>query len=63
MSEYQKIDLDGINFSNETVSYEDATNGVAPLIVSDIVSDTNQIIITKAEKDYDNRCVKLEISY
>ena len=56
-NKYRRLDFSKINFSKETISMEDALKNVAP------VTSTSKIKITKAEKDYDNKCVKLEISY
>lgn len=44
------------------ISTEDALKDVTPINWSnDIVTKNKQVTITKAEKDCDNKCVKLEI--
>ena len=62
MSEYRKLNLDKLTFSDEIVSYEDALRGVTPLKVEENSTYPEKIKITKAERDYKNKCVKLEIS-
>ncbi len=56
-NEYRRLDVSKLSFAKETVSIEEALKDVAPV---DFIS---KVDITKAEKDYDNKCVKLEISY
>ena len=63
MSEYRKINLNTLHFSDEIISYDDALKDSAPLCLSkEIVSGQKEIKVTKAEKDYEKKCVKLEIS-
>lgn len=62
MSGYRKLDLSKLKFSG-TLSMEEALKDVTPIDFSDdILSGKEKITIAKAEKDYDNKCVKLEIS-
>lgn len=64
MSEYRRLDLNSLNFSDDIISYEEALENVTPLkFTNEIIFGQRKINITKAEKDSDNRCAKLEISY
>lgn len=63
MSEYNRLDFSNLNFSDDIISYEEALENVTPFeFDEDIISGKKKIKVTKAEKDYENRCVKLEIS-
>lgn len=63
MSEYRRLDLNSLNFSDDIISYEEALENVTPLkFANEIIFGERKLNITKAEKDSDNRCVKLEIS-
>lgn len=55
--EYRKLDYSMLTFAKEITHMEDALKDIAP------VSPSTKIEVTKAEKDFDNKCVKLEISY
>ena len=62
MSEYHRLDFNKLSFSNDVISYEEVLENATPLkITNDIISGLNKVTVTKAEKDYDNKCVKLEI--
>lgn len=63
MSEYRRLNLDTINFADTPLSFDEALKDVPPFdfCVDDLKN--KKISITKAEKDYKNKCVKLEISY
>lgn len=62
MSEYRRLDFSKLNFSDDIISHEEALENVTPLKLSeDIISGQRKINITKAEKDYEKKCVKLEI--
>lgn len=62
MSEYRRLDFSKLNFSDNTISYEEALENATPLEISDdIMFGRKKINVTKAEKDYENKCVKLEI--
>ena len=64
MSEYRRLDLNQLNFSADTISYEKALENVSPLKFSnEIIFGQKKVKVSKAEKDYENKCVKLEISY
>ena len=54
---YRKLDFSKINFAEDTISMTEALKDVTPINIP------SKFEITKAEKDYDNKCVKLEISY
>lgn len=56
-SEYRRVNFDTICYANEIISMEDALKDVTP------VGSFSKMEITKAEKDYEDKCVKLEISY
>lgn len=63
MSEYSRLDFSQLNFSDDIISYEEALENVTPFeFDEDIISGKKKIKVTKAERDYENRCVKLEIS-
>lgn len=62
MCEYRKLNFSKLNFSDEIVSYEDALKNVTPLQISkEVILGKRKIQVTNAEKDCDNKCVKLEI--
>lgn len=64
MGEYRKLDFSKLNFSDSKVSFEEAVKDTTPFELSnEIISGEKKIKITKAEEEYENRCVKLEISY
>lgn len=54
---YCRLDFSKINFAKDTISMTEALKNVTP------VNIPSKFEITKAEKDYDDKCVKLEISY
>lgn len=54
---YRRLDFSKINFTKETILMADALKDVASIDTS------SKFEVTKVEKDYDNKCVKLEISY
>lgn len=55
MGEYRRL-----NFTSNTITYEEALKNVTPLeLPESIVSGNKKISITKAEKAYKNKCVKL----
>lgn len=60
--DYHRLDFGKLTFSDTLISYEEALKNVTPVEIANDVSE-KQIKITKAEKDYKNKCVKLEISY
>lgn len=63
MGEYRKLDFSKLNFSDSKISFEEAVKDTTPFELSnEIISGEKKIKITKAEKEYENRCVKLEIS-
>ena len=63
--EYRRLDFNKIKHRmSNIISTEEALKNVTPIQWSEeVLSGTKQIVITKAEKDYENKCVKLEISY
>ena len=62
MSEYRRLDFSKLNFSDNTISYEEDLENATPLkLANDVLFGQRKINITKAEKDYKNKCVKLEI--
>ena len=62
-SGYKKIDLSSLIYSDEILSFDDVLADIDPIQIDENFKPKKNIKITKAEKDYDNRCVKLEISY
>ncbi len=63
MSEYHKPDLSKLTYDNNRPTYDEVLNETVPYEVGDdVISGKKEVKITKAEKDYENKCVKLEIS-
>lgn len=61
---YKRLDFSKLNFSDNVISREEALENITPFeLENDVVLGQKKIKITKAEKDYENKCVKLEISY
>ena len=61
--EYRRLDFSKLKFSENIISTEEALKDITPIQWSDeILSGRKKVTITKAEKDYKNKCVKLEIS-
>ena len=59
---YKRLDLSSLNFSNSVLSYDDATKDAEPFLFSDEDFNSKGFLKVKtAEKDYKNKCVKLEI--
>ena len=62
MSEYHRLDFDKLHFAETPVSYEEAVKDVVPFDVSKgVMSRKRELKITRAEKDYEKRCVKVGI--
>lgn len=62
MGEYHRLDLGKLIFSNDIISQEEALKDITPFELEEsVLSGQKKINITKAEKDYKNKCVKLEI--
>jgi hypothetical protein len=64
-TEYKRLDINKINSRiTKIVPMEEALKDVAPIEWSDeVLSGEKKVIVTNAEKDYKNKCVKLGISY
>lgn len=63
MGEYRRLNFSKLNFSDDIISYDDALENVTPFEFStNVIFGQKKVKTTKAEKDYENRCVKLEIS-
>ncbi len=63
MGEYRRLNFSKLNFSDDIISYDDALENVTPFEFStNVILGQKKVKTTKAEKDYENRCVKLEIS-
>lgn len=63
MSEYRRLNFNKLNFSDETISYDEVLENATPFeFPTNVIFGQKKIKATKAEKDYENRCVKLEIS-
>lgn len=56
-NEYRRIDFSKISFAKEPVSMSETLKNVAS------APQVSKMKITKAKKDYCNKCVKLETSY
>lgn len=64
MSEYRRLDLSKLHFAQTPISYEEAVKNATPFeITEEALNSKRGIQITKAEKDYERKCVKLEILY
>lgn len=64
MSEYRRLNFSKLRFSETPISYDEAVKDATPFEVpEDILNQKKEMTITKAEKDYEKRCVKLEILY
>lgn len=64
MSGYRRLNLDKLNFSKKTVSFEEATKDVKPIsFPTDVINGNKHVTVNTTEKDYENRCVKLGIFY
>ena len=64
MSEYRRLNFNKLNFAPNTITYEEALKDVTPLeLPESVVSGNKKISSTKAERNYKNKCVKLEILY
>ncbi len=62
MSGYRRLDFDKLHFAETPVSYEEAVKDVVPFDVSKgVMSRKRELKITRAEKDYEKRCVKVGI--
>lgn len=63
MSEYRKLNFNKLKFGG-TLSMDEALKDVTPIDYPDeVLNGDKKVSITKAKKDYVNKCVKLEISY
>jgi hypothetical protein len=61
--EYKRLDMSKLVFADRIVPMEEALKDVTPIEWSDdVLSGKKKVVVTNAEKDYKNRCVKLEIS-
>ena len=59
MSEYRRLDFSKLNFSDNFITTKEAFENVTPLKLSNnVILNRRQIAVTKAEKDYENKCVK-----
>ena len=62
MSKYRRLDFRKLQFAETPVSYEDAIKNIAPFVISeDMMNHKQELGITKAEKDYEKHCIRLEI--
>ena len=63
MSKYHRLDFSKLQFAETPVSYEDAVKNVTPFVISDeMLNHKQELQITKAEKDYEKHCIRLEIA-
>ena len=63
MGEYKTLDLSGVKYSATKMSYEEAVKDISPVQWPDsVISGDEKISVSKIEKDYENKCAKLEIS-
>ena len=62
MSGYRRLDFDKLHFAETPVSYEEAVKEAVLFDVPEaVVSRKRELKITRAEKDYEKRCVKVGI--
>ena len=62
MSGYRRLDFDKLHFAETPVSYEEAVKKAVPFDVPEaVVNRKSELKITRAEKDYEKRCVKVGI--
>jgi hypothetical protein len=62
--EYKKLDMSKLIFADGFISTEEALKDVTPIEWSDdVLSGKKKVTVTAAEKDYENKCVKLEMTY
>jgi hypothetical protein len=62
--EYKKLDMSSLVFADRIIPMEEALKDVTPINWPDnVLSGKKKVVVTNAEKDYENKCVKLEISY
>lgn len=62
MSEYHRLDFDKLHFAETPVSYGEAVKDAVPFEVpKGVMSRKRELKITRAEKDYEKRCVKVGI--
>jgi hypothetical protein len=64
-TEPKRLDMNKLNSRiTKIVPIEEALKDVTPIEWSDeVLSGEKKVVITNAEKDCENKCVKLEISY
>lgn len=63
MSGYRRLDFRKLQFAETPVSYEDAVKNAAPFeIPKDVLNHKRELQVTKAEKDYEKHCIRLEIA-
>ena len=63
MGGYRKLNFNKLTFADDTLSYEESLNNVTPLnIPNEVITGKRQLKVTKAERDCEKKCVKLEIS-
>lgn len=62
MSEYKKLDLSALTYSDKPLSYEEALKGKKPFDFFERDFDDGLLQVKEVEKDIDRKCVKLVIS-
>ena len=63
MSECRRLDFRKLQFAETPVSYEDAIKNIMPFEISEKMLNCKQELqVTKAEKDYEKHCIRLEIA-
>lgn len=63
MGNYRRLDLSKISFAGIKTT-DEVLKDVDPIeFPENVLNRTKKISITKAERDVNNKCVKLEISY
>lgn len=64
MSGYRRLNMSKLSFKQNVSSYDNAVENVTPFNFSeDVLNGKKKVLITNGEKDYNKKCVKLEISY
>lgn len=63
MSGYRRLDFRKLQFAETPVSYEDAIKNIMTFEISEkMLNRKQELQVTKAEKDYKKRCIRLEIA-
>ena len=63
MSKYHRLDFSKLQFAETPVPFEDAIKNITPFeIPEEMLNHKQELQITNAEKNYEKRCIRLEIA-